>query len=230
MRRISESHTSAGCRARMGETIAARRLTRSLTRPLLMFRSMFRHSLLPCTCFGVALGIAAALPMPAYTQDRSTYDRLDRLERDLNMLQRQVYRGGPAPVPGGGDPGVAMSAELRMDRIETQMRELTGRVEEFMNQHDHLRQRVEQGGGDPDTRLSQMPPGSGGYAAGGPPPPPRPRGSTRPRPEFPAPSAMAGGPFMPPGPPDAGPLAPPIALSRPRGGPRRVAGPPTHVK
>src|ERR1051326_7760251 len=41
-------HTSAGCRARVGETIAARWLTRSLTRPLLMFRSMFRHSLLPC--------------------------------------------------------------------------------------------------------------------------------------------------------------------------------------
>ena len=59
---------------------------------------MFRHSLLPCACFGVALGIAAALPIPAHSQDRSTYDRLDRLERDLNMLQRQVYRGGPAPV------------------------------------------------------------------------------------------------------------------------------------
>src|SRR5438874_1052671 len=88
---------------------------------------MFRHSLLPCTCFGVALGIAAALPIPAHSQDRSTYDRLDRLERDLNMLQRQVYRGGPAPVPGG-DPGVAMNAELRIDRIETQMRELTRRA------------------------------------------------------------------------------------------------------
>src|SRR5947208_8269948 len=132
---------------------------------------MFRHSLLPCTCFGVALGIAVALPIPAHSQDRSTYDRIDRLERDLNMLQRQVYRGGPAPGPGGGDPGVAMNAELRMDRIETQMRELTGRVEEFMNQFDRLRQRLEQGNGDPETRVSQMPPGSSGYAAGGPPPP-----------------------------------------------------------
>ena len=180
--------------------VAARRLTRSLTRLLLMFRLMFRHSLLPCACFGVALGIAAALPIPAHSQDRSTYDRLDRLERDLNMLQRQVYRGGPAPAPGGGDPGVAMNAELRMDRIETQMRELTGRVEEFMNQLDRLRQRLEQGNGDPETRVSQMPPGSGGYAAGGPPPPlPRPRGSTGPGRELPDPGALAGGPLMPPG-------------------------------
>jgi tol-pal system protein YbgF len=185
---------------------------------------MFRHSLLPCACFGVALGIAAALPIPAHSQDRSTYDRLDRLERDLNMLQRQVYRGGPAPVPGG-DSGVAMNAELRMDRIETQMRELTGRVEEFMNQFDRLRQRLEQVNGDPETRLGQMPPGSGGYAAGGPPPPlPRPRGSTGPGRELPDPGALAGGPLMPPGPPDAGPLAPPMALTPPRGGPSQIAG------
>ena len=35
-------------------------------------------------------------------QDRSAYERLDRLERDLNMLQRQVYRGGPSPSPQTG--------------------------------------------------------------------------------------------------------------------------------
>src|SRR6266576_2900480 len=189
---------------------------------------MFRHSLLPCACFGVALGIAAALPIPAHSQDRSTYDRLDRLERDLNMLQRQVYRGGPAPVPGGGDPGVAMNAELRMDRIETQMRELTGRVEEFMNQFDRLRQRLEQVNGDPETRLGQMPPGSGGYAAGGPPPPlPRPRGSTGPGRELPDPGALAGGPLMPPGPPDAGPLAPPGV---PGAGPELAAAAPSTAR
>src|SRR5204863_7221883 len=95
---------------------------------------MFRHSLLPCACFGVALGIAAALPIPAHSQDRSTYDRLDRLERDLNTLQRQVYRGGPAPVPAGGHPGIAMNAELRTDRTETQTRELTGPVDEYMTE------------------------------------------------------------------------------------------------
>ena len=189
-----------------------------------MFRSMFRHSLLPCTCFGVALGIAAALPMPAHTQDRSTYDRLDRLERDLNMLQRQVYRGGPAPVPGGGDPGVAMNAELRMDRIETQMRELTGRVEEFMNQLDRLRQRVEQGGGDIDARVSQAPPGPGGYAANIPPPPPPPRlrGSTVR--ELPEPPGIGAGPLGPPGPAEPAALSPPMALMTPRGGPSPVAG------
>ena len=44
-------------------------------------------------------------------------DRLDRLERDLSMLQRQVYRGGPAPVVTAG-PAAAVDAEVRMDRLE----------------------------------------------------------------------------------------------------------------
>ena len=87
---------------------------------------MFRHSLLRCMCFGVALGLAAAPLMPARGQDRSTFERLDRLERDLNMLQRQVYRGAPAPM-AGGDAAGAVNTEIRIDRMETQMRDLTGR-------------------------------------------------------------------------------------------------------
>src|SRR5881275_891751 len=132
---------------------------------------MFRHWLLRCAYFGVALGLAAAPLVPARGQDRSTFERLDRLERDLNMLQRQVYRGGPTPLAAAGDPGVAMNAEIRMDRIESQMRDLTGRVEEFMNQVERLRQRIDQVNGDAEPRLSQTPPGSGGYAAVSPPPP-----------------------------------------------------------
>src|SRR5712675_2824553 len=136
---------------------------------------MFRHSLSRYACFGVALGLAAAAPLvPARGQDRSTMERLDRVERDLNMLQRQVYRGGPAPM-AGGDPGGAVNTEIRMDRMETQMRDLTGRVEEFMNQVERLRQRVDQVNGDIEARVSQAPPVSGSYAAANPPPPSRSR-------------------------------------------------------
>ena len=124
---------------------------------------MFRRTLLPCACLAVALGAATFVsPSPAFCQDRSTPDRLDRIERDLSMLQRQVYRGAPPPM--GGDPGVAVNSQLRMDRLEEGMRELTGRVEEFANQVEQLRRRLEQIGGD-------VAPGSPGpYAAAGPPP------------------------------------------------------------
>jgi len=163
---------------------------------------MFRQSLLPRACFGVALGLAVVAPnAPARSQDRLTFERLDRLERDLNMLQRQVYRGAPAPMMSG-DPGNAASGEVRMDRIEQQMRELTGRVEEFVNQIDQLRQRVEQVSGDVETRFGQTASTAGPYAAATP-PPPRPRSGAapgrQPPVEPPGPVALA-----PPGPAPAG--------------------------
>jgi tol-pal system protein YbgF len=173
---------------------------------------MFRHSLSRYACFGVALGLAAAAPLvPARGQDRSTMERLDRVERDLNMLQRQVYRGGPAPM-AGGDPGGAVNAEIRMDRMESQMRDLTGRVEEFMNQVERLRQRVDQVNGDVESRFSQAPPSPGGYASAGP-PPPRTRGAGPSSRELPA---------EPPG--VTGTLTPPEPLLRPPGGPSPLAG------
>ena len=173
---------------------------------------MFRHSLSRYACFGVALGLVAAAPLvPARGQDRSTMERLDRVERDLNMLQRQVYRGGPAPM-AGGDPGGAVNAEIRMDRMESQMRDLTGRVEEFMNQVERLRQRVDQVNGDVESRFSQAPPSPGGYASAGP-PPPRTRGAGPSSRELPA---------EPPG--VAGTLTPPEPLLRPPGGPNPLAG------
>ncbi len=81
-------------------------------------------------------------------------DRLDRLERDLSMLQRQVYRGGPAQVVSAGPAG-AVDAEVRMERLEAQMRELTGRVEDAVNGVEQLRHRLEQINSDIDLQFSQ---------------------------------------------------------------------------
>src|SRR5437764_14783923 len=93
--------------------------------------------------------IAMALPNSATrAQERAMQDRLDRLERDLSMLQRQVYRGAPSQVASVG-PG-AVDAELRMDRLEAQMRELTGRVEDAVNGVEQLRRRLEQVNSDID--------------------------------------------------------------------------------
>ncbi|HVH77850.1 MAG TPA: hypothetical protein VM782_00545, partial [Stellaceae bacterium] len=61
---------------------------------------------------------AAALPIAARAQDSNTQARLDRLERDLNMLQRQVYRGPPMPASGGGGPTNSADVEIRMERLE----------------------------------------------------------------------------------------------------------------
>ena len=116
----------------------------------------------------LALGFAPAV---AHAQDRSTDDRLDRIERDLNMLERQVYRGPQtsgavaAPTVGGGGANAA-DIEIRMERVEAQMRDLTGRVEQIANGLDQLKQRIEQINSDFDVRFNEL----SGTAAAGPPP------------------------------------------------------------
>ena len=142
--------------------------------------------------------LAIALPtQAARSQDRATQDRLDRLERDLSMLQRQVYRSaGGSAVPAGSN--AAVDSELRMDRLETEMRELTGRVEDAMNGVEQLRRRLEQINSDIDVRFGQ---GQGPPPA----PPPRSAGSG-------AVTSAAAGPLSIRGAPpaaSAAPMAPP---------------------
>jgi tol-pal system protein YbgF len=104
---------------------------------------------------------------------RPLLDRLERMERDMNQLQRQVYRGGStsgAPVPlAPADGGTAVNLELRLDQIETQMRTLTGSLEEANYSIDQLKRRLDKLVGDVDQRLTQLEhPGTpAGAAAGG---------------------------------------------------------------
>jgi tol-pal system protein YbgF len=101
---------------------------------------------------------------------RPLLDRLDRMERDMNQLQRQVYRGGStsgAPVPAPSpDAGSAVNIELRLDQLETQMRNMTGSLEEANYSIDQLKSRLDKLVSDIDQRFSQLEhPGSGGAAA-----------------------------------------------------------------
>jgi tol-pal system protein YbgF len=156
----------------------------------------------------LVLVLVMALPAAAQ-QDRTTAERLDRIERDMNMLQRQVYRGAPTSVPGSGDPATAANVEIRMERIEAQMRDLTGRVEEVHNGLDQLRQRVEQINSDIDVRLG----GSGAAASAA--PPGRPSQRSPPPPGDPGRVAGAGSP--PPGGP-TGLMPPGTVVPAPGGG------------
>jgi tol-pal system protein YbgF len=140
------------------------RLTRGLERLLMIRRLILRP---PRSILFLAF-VAMTLPnTTARAQDRAMQDRLDRLERDLSMLQRQVYRGAPSPVVSAGSAG-AVDTELRMDRLEAQMRELTGRVEDAVNGVEQLRRRLEQINTDIDLRFSQGQ-GQGQVAGQGPP-------------------------------------------------------------
>jgi len=162
---------------------------------------MAPHLVLFCLRVAAPLVLVLVVALPAAAQqDRTTSERLDRIERDMNMLQRQVYRGAPTPLPsGGGDPSAAANVEIRMERLEAQMRDLTGRVEEVHNGIDQLRQRVEQINSDVDVRLG----GSGATASAAPPGRPGSRPSGDPTrvagAGSPPPGGGASGGSMPPG-------------------------------
>jgi tol-pal system protein YbgF len=121
---------------------------------------MIRCWFIPQVVSALLLVLSAEIAMVAvaYAQDAATQDRLDRLERDLSMLQRQVYRGGVSAGDRGAAAGgnLAVDTQIRMDRIEEQMRDLTGRVEDETNQIQQLRQRLEQINSDIDVRFSQQ--------------------------------------------------------------------------
>jgi tol-pal system protein YbgF len=129
---------------------------------------MNRYRLLARACLGLwVLLLVIAAPAPAPAQDPSVLGRLDRLERDLSMLQRQVYHGypgGPAMPAGSAD---AVNVEIRMERLEAEMRDLTGRVEDAVNQVQQLRRRIEQINSDVAVHFGEMPgpPPNGGMAA-----------------------------------------------------------------
>jgi tol-pal system protein YbgF len=65
-------------------------------------------------------------------------DRLERLERDLNFVQKQVYRGGggaAATAAGGGAPVNSGQMQVRFSQIDEEIRKLYGKLEqvEFQN-------------------------------------------------------------------------------------------------
>jgi tol-pal system protein YbgF len=144
---------------------------------------MIRRPILPLICPALLLALMMVAAAPAPAQDAATQERLDRLERDLSLLQRQVYRGTGGEPPPGAEAGASVTVDLqvRMDRLEQQMRDLTGRVEDETNELQQLRQRLEQVNSDIDVRLGQgqgrdagaAPPARGlaGPDAGMPPPP-----------------------------------------------------------
>jgi tol-pal system protein YbgF len=115
----------------------------------------------------VACAVAgAALPGVAGAQDlQSLMNRINRLETDVDTLNRQVYRGGGAPAPltgqaapaaGGVPSSLAADFEVRLTRIERELQVLTGKYEETAYGVAQARERLDTLQSDLDYRLSEI--------------------------------------------------------------------------
>lgn len=101
-------------------------------------------------------------------------DRIDRLQRDVDVLQRQVARqrgGAPAAsgsVPAGDVPSSFIDqTQGRFDTVDDQIRDLTGKIEQLTNQVNQLSSRLDKLSKDVDFRLGALEKGGAAPAAPG---------------------------------------------------------------
>ena len=122
---------------------------------------------------------AAMVALPLFSsqllaQDtQGMVDRLNRLERDLNSLQAQVYRGQSGKVQSSGgsaDSGVGGGGAYgmldgRISQIEEQLRQATGDLEKYQYDLNQLKAKMDRLQQDDDFRFKQIEEKQNGGAA-----------------------------------------------------------------
>lgn len=124
----------------------------------------------------VAAGVVFAAAAPATAQDRGTFsNRLDRLERDIQTLNRMM--AGKPPLPGDAAALSTTSTEddaarqslaridVRITGLENDLRAATGRVEDVNFQLTQIQRRLDKLVADVDFRLSALEKGRAATAA-----------------------------------------------------------------
>jgi tol-pal system protein YbgF len=114
--------------------------------------------------------IPAAVAQDAQLQ--GLIDRIDRLQREMITLQRQVYRGETPPPPAEGPiesevPATTALAriELRMSQLENEQRSLTGQIEEAAFRYNQVSERLDRLVADLELRLQRLEQATPGLAA-----------------------------------------------------------------
>ena len=103
-------------------------------------------------------------PVQAQSSDvQALLDRMNRLEADLNSVQRKVFQGQDVPAPSSGGATVVVggseAAALlsgRIDALEQEQRRITGSSEEINYKLDQLKSRLDKLVLDVDFRLTEI--------------------------------------------------------------------------
>lgn len=179
------------------------------------------------TVWAAGVLVLTTMLLPAAVEAQNTgmqqlLNRVDRLQRELSTLQRQVYKGEAPPpaaalplAPAAGDPRNAARNSIRITQLESELQKLTGRIEEVDFRTRQIQSRLEKLIADMDRRLTALEGGtqSGAAAPGTIPqsvtPSANQRLQLRPPPAAAAPSAQASA-AAPPTSPNRG--APPRTL------------------
>lgn len=105
-----------------------------------------------CLCGFVGAALITSVPK-AYAQSNDIVNRLKRIENDVDTLNRAVYKGEKPPAPIS-DGGASSDVESRINQIETDLRNLTGKVEQQSYDNQQLQQKLDM----IETQLREQPP------------------------------------------------------------------------
>ncbi len=115
----------------------------------------------------VAMGLPLGLPARAQDADLAgLLQRVERLQRDMNTLQRYVFKGEPMPAAdavtgttgqaGGLTRTAAARIDQRLSQFEAELRRLTGQVEEAVHRGNQVNERLERMTAETDLCLRQL--------------------------------------------------------------------------
>ena len=127
-----------------------------------------RHAALRALSPLILVLALSAPPGAALAQDgdvKSLMDRVTRLQTELTTLQRYIYQGKEPPAelaPGGGSETQAARLEVRLAQLESELRTLTGQIEEQNFKILQFGKRLDKLVADIDVRLQRL---EGGAAA-----------------------------------------------------------------
>ena len=115
-------------------------------------RALFMLPLIGALCLALN-----STPVFAQQADRATTNRLDRLERLVDTLQKQVGKGGSvSPNQDSMPADVAGRLQYRITQIETLVTQLTGQLEQTNFQNTQLKSQLERLQKDVEFRLGEL--------------------------------------------------------------------------
>lgn len=126
-----------------------------------------------------AIAVSPGKPARAQSDLRELTNRIDRLQRDIDVLQRTVATQGSATGGGAASAGAAGGAvarpaegfagqvDQRFSQLEGQGREQTGRIEEIQHRLRQLEAKIDRLVQDVEFRFQQLEKGAPAGAAAG---------------------------------------------------------------
>lgn len=104
----------------------------------------------------------ALLSGPAFAQEDmgSLAERMERLERDMNYVQKQVYRSGSASENGSAAstqmPANSGQLQVRLAQIDEEIRQIRGQIEQVQFQNKQTAAELKKLSDDVDYRLRAL--------------------------------------------------------------------------